>query len=72
MYVFIGSNFMLYCMKRDLIENFWEKYVMFVSEGMLIIFNFFKQSLLDYVNIKERVWYIFIIVFLNKVENEGK
>lgn len=42
MYVFIGSNFMLYCMKRDLIENFWEKYVMFVSEGMLIIFNFFK------------------------------
>lgn len=72
MYVFIGSNFMLYCMKRDLIENFWEKYVMFVSEGMLIIFNFFKQSLLDFVNIKERVWYIFIIVFLNKVENEGK
>lgn len=72
MHVLTGSNFTLYRTKRDLTENFREKHVTFVSEGTPITFNFLKQSLPDYANTKERVWHTFIIVFLNKAENEGK
>lgn len=44
----------------------------FVREGTPITFNFLKQSLPDFANTKERVRHTFIIVFLNKAENEGK
>lgn len=71
-HVLTGRNFSLHRTKRDLTENFREKHVTFVSEGTPITFNFFKQSLPDFANTKERVWHTFIIVFLKKAENEGK
>lgn len=71
-HVLTGNTFSLHRTKRDLDEAFLEKHVKFVSEGTPITFNFLKQKLPGFADNKGRRLHTFIIVFLNKAENEGE
>lgn len=70
MNIFFFKGSLVYCIKRDLYEDFVDKYVIFVriNNFKKLMYELFDGRFFKYVKIWNRRKYFFIVVIVKKLE----